>query len=150
MGSCALLMCIQLLSVEAMPKNKLDARAENCVELADMAYEADVDPLIVIAIAHTESRFNKTAVSSAGARGIMQVLPRYFCPKTGKCDYTKAGFKAWRAWSKGRGYEEALCRYNSGRSCKNSARAKVYSNSVMRKYLRLIEFSRSDHCITGC
>jgi soluble lytic murein transglycosylase-like protein len=35
----------------------------------------DVSPALVNAIAHAESRFNPRAVSSAGARGIMQLMP---------------------------------------------------------------------------
>lgn len=35
----------------------------------------EVSPALVNAIAHAESRFNPTAVSSAGARGIMQLMP---------------------------------------------------------------------------
>jgi len=35
----------------------------------------DVDPLLLHAIAHVESRHNAQAVSAAGARGVMQVMP---------------------------------------------------------------------------
>jgi soluble lytic murein transglycosylase-like protein len=34
-----------------------------------------LDPLLLHAIAHVESRHNATAVSAAGARGVMQVMP---------------------------------------------------------------------------
>ena len=145
--SCALLLCLTLLSAEKMSVEKTESRARNCIELAQLAVERKLDPLMIISIAHTESRFSKVAVSSAGAIGMMQVLPKYFCPKKGKCDYTAAGLKAWRAWSKGRSREEALCRYNSGKPCKKSPMASYYSRVVMKKHRKLKkEFSDFEYC----
>ena len=135
--SCALLLCLTLLSAENMSVEKTERRARNCIELAQLSATQNFDPLMVISIAHTESRFSKRAVSSAGAVGMMQVLPKYFCPKRGKCNYTQAGLRAWRAWSKGRSREEALCRYNSGKPCKKSPLARHYSRVVMRKHREL-------------
>ena len=43
--------------------------------LADAARANDLDPLLLHAIAHVESRHNAQAVSPAGARGVMQVMP---------------------------------------------------------------------------
>ena len=39
------------------------------------AFSHDIDPLLLHAIAHVESRHNPKAVSPAGAMGIMQVMP---------------------------------------------------------------------------
>jgi soluble lytic murein transglycosylase-like protein len=39
------------------------------------ARDHDIDPLLLHAIAHVESRHNPVAVSHAGARGVMQVMP---------------------------------------------------------------------------
>lgn len=39
------------------------------------ATRAGLDPQLVLALIHVESAFNKYAVSSAGARGYMQVMP---------------------------------------------------------------------------
>ncbi len=39
------------------------------------ARDNDLDPLLLHAIAHVESRHNAQAVSPAGARGVMQVMP---------------------------------------------------------------------------
>ncbi|WP_425256841.1 lytic transglycosylase domain-containing protein [Rubrivivax sp. RP6-9] len=41
----------------------------------DAARRHDIDPLLLHAIAHVESRHNPAAVSPAGARGVMQVMP---------------------------------------------------------------------------
>jgi hypothetical protein len=43
------------------------------ITAAAQAY--DIDPLLLHAIAHVESRHNTNAVSPAGARGVMQVMP---------------------------------------------------------------------------
>lgn len=43
--------------------------------LTAAAQAHDVDPLLMHAIAHVESRHNARAVSPAGARGVMQVMP---------------------------------------------------------------------------
>jgi soluble lytic murein transglycosylase-like protein len=43
--------------------------------LLEAARESQLDPLLLHAIAHIESRHNPRAVSKAGARGVMQVMP---------------------------------------------------------------------------
>jgi soluble lytic murein transglycosylase-like protein len=43
--------------------------------LTSTARAYDLDPLLLHAIAHVESRHNADAVSKAGARGVMQVMP---------------------------------------------------------------------------
>lgn len=44
-------------------------------EIYATAEDFNIDPLLLHAIAHVESRHNPDAVSSAGARGLMQVMP---------------------------------------------------------------------------
>ncbi|ABI55892.1 lytic transglycosylase domain-containing protein [Alkalilimnicola ehrlichii MLHE-1] len=39
------------------------------------ATRAGLDPQLVLAVIHVESNFNRFAVSTAGARGIMQIMP---------------------------------------------------------------------------
>lgn len=57
----------------------LNAAGERIVALApgvvDAARAHGLDPLLLHAIAHVESRHNPQAVSPAGARGLMQVMP---------------------------------------------------------------------------
>lgn len=43
--------------------------------MMEAARENQIDPLLLHAIAHVESRHNARAVSKAGARGVMQVMP---------------------------------------------------------------------------
>lgn len=43
--------------------------------MADVAQRHDIDPLLLHAVAHIESRHQAQAISPAGARGLMQVMP---------------------------------------------------------------------------
>ncbi len=43
--------------------------------MAEVALRHDIDPLLLHALAHVESRHRAQAVSPAGARGLMQVMP---------------------------------------------------------------------------
>lgn len=148
---CALALCTGIITTEPMKESTRVVKETACVELVQKASEVGHDEFIIIAIAHTESRFNKNAVSKAGAVGIMQILPKYFCPKKGPCNYTEAGFRAWEAWSRNRTMKESLCRYNSGRPCSESARARHYSYVVIKKYKALrAMFSDSADCVPGC
>lgn len=53
-----------------------DARAY--VDLAYLhGFAAQIDPLVILAMMRIESRFDKNAVSREGARGLMQVIPRW-------------------------------------------------------------------------
>ena len=44
-------------------------------QIEQAAKEADIDPRVVAAVAWTESGFRPSAVSGAGARGLMQLMP---------------------------------------------------------------------------
>lgn len=46
--------------------------------LVHAAYRAGFDPLFIVAVVEVESRWDIDAVSSSGARGLMQLLPRTF------------------------------------------------------------------------
>ena len=58
---------------------KLTAAQTRAMALAPqvrrVAQAYDIDPLLLHAIAHVESRHNPQAISHAGARGLMQVMP---------------------------------------------------------------------------
>ena len=128
--------CIVLLSFEPMPTHLLQKRMNTCTGLLNQARDHGVDPLIIGSIAYRESRFTTGRTSYAGAKGILQVIPKYWCPKRGKCNYTHAGFKAWRTYKKNRSIREALCRYGSGQACKFNAGGRRYAKLVLRTIKR--------------
>ena len=43
----------------------------------DAAREVGLDPLVLLAVISVESRFNPIAQSGAGAKGLMQIIPKY-------------------------------------------------------------------------
>lgn len=45
------------------------------------AKKFDIDPTVLYAVTHVESRFNKHAISDAGALGLMQVIPSWHLKK---------------------------------------------------------------------
>ncbi|HEX6829023.1 MAG TPA: transglycosylase SLT domain-containing protein [Burkholderiales bacterium] len=55
--------------------------ADAIQEMVEAAHRAGgsmrLDPLLIIAVIAVESRFNPIAESGAGAKGVMQVIPRY-------------------------------------------------------------------------
>jgi soluble lytic murein transglycosylase-like protein len=59
------------------------------VEVENSAREAELDPLLIVAMIAVESSFNPEAKSHAGALGLMQVIPRWHMDKIGpENDYT--------------------------------------------------------------
>jgi hypothetical protein len=63
----------------AAPKEPVGRDGQRVIQLVPAltaaARENGLDPLLLHAIAHVESRHNPSAVSHAGARGVMQVMP---------------------------------------------------------------------------
>ena len=90
--------------------------------------ESNIDPDIVFALIYVESGWKKTAVSSANACGLTQVIPKYTGKITKKynCDQLKiprnsirVGIKTLKFWIN---YHDGniargLCSYNAGYRC---------------------------------
>lgn len=112
------------------------AQKNICSDVVIASINHGQDTPLMLSIAWHESRFLPNQLSTAGAVGPMQVLPKYWCPK-GKaegCDLVSAGFKAWTTYfEREKGDERnALCRYNSGKKCKHSPGAARYARKVLR------------------
>jgi len=64
------------LNVPSTPPTRDQLRVMSLAPaLLEAARDNQVDPLLLHAIAHVESRHNPRAVSKAGARGVMQMMP---------------------------------------------------------------------------
>lgn len=134
-----LVTCFVLLSGYPSSDYKVHPKKFNtCIEVYAAAEENGLDPILLSSVAYVESGFSSTAVSSKGAVGPLQILPRYFCPKGKRagCDYVQAGIDAFKAWNKRYPkIKETLCHYNSGNRC--NPRSKSYARLVLRKSNRV-------------
>jgi hypothetical protein len=114
-----------------------------CERIADKAIDADVDPVLALAVGVEETRLRSTITSEKGARGALQVLPKYWCPKKQPCDYEKAGLQALKYYLDKHGSERtALTRYAGA-----GKRARQYAERVLRRYKVLVAFLTA---IDGC
>jgi len=104
----------------------------------------DVEPEVLVALIHEESRWTSSAVSRAGACGLTQVLPKYTKPRRTCSDLKKpriaikVGAKTLSYWVYEHGggdYLKGLCGYNGGNKCGTSS--KRYAKRVMRLARRL-------------
>jgi len=67
--------------------------AYDLVRLAhNVGQQAGLDPLLIIAVIAVESRFNPIAESIAGAKGLMQIIPKYHTDKFQEYGGEKAVF----------------------------------------------------------
>ncbi len=135
------LMCI--LATSPLPDSYLGDRLPACVKIASATVDAKMDIPLVLSIAWEESKFKMDAVSSAGALGPLQILPRYHCPggKADGCDLVENGLKAITKYmSKHKVMKEALCHYNGGNVCGKGS--KKYANRVIARMKSLSRRSK--------
>jgi len=128
----------QKIIKRVLPKMKI------CTQIYTEAEKQDVDPLLAISVGWHESRF-KNVTSGKGAKGPMGVIPKYHCPKKGKCNYVKAGVSALKKFL-GDDLCTSLAKYNRGLKgqCKKGRSEYGYAKKVIRTYNSLRE------CDYGC
>lgn len=125
------------------------SRMQVCSTIAKEASKEGVDPILAISIAATESGFLNNLTSSKGAKGPLGVIPKYHCPKKGKCDYIKAGIRAIQKVSDVRPDDlcSALAVYNRGLEegrCEEGRSEYYYAMVVMDTYDKIC--SATDLC----
>ncbi len=114
-------------------------RLGTCVEVIEAAEHWELDPVLLVATAWHESRFNNAAVSRSGAVGALQILPQWWCGSQ-KCDYIYNGGRAFKRWmhrarKKKRKLFWTLAYYNGGN--RPGARSFRYAERVLNTAKRL-------------
>lgn len=111
----------------------------------DAANKYNVDPRWLKAIAAGESSWDQNAVSKAGAKGLMQVMPGNFQPGENPFDprdNIMAGARVfkdgldWASRNAGGDFDEALRYYNGGVR-RGSAENRAYPGRIREKYAEM-------------
>ncbi len=111
-----------------------------CERVYAAAIDSPVDPLLALAVAAEETRFQPRQTSHKGAQGPLQVMPGYWCPKDEKgklkpkCDHIDAGLRALHHFVDTRpSVRRALEGYaGKGRD------ARAYAERVLLRYKSLV------------
>ena len=119
----------------------------------DAANKYNVDPRWLKAIAAGESSWDQNAVSKAGAKGLMQVMPGNFLPGENPFDpkdNIMAGARvfSWAMQSANGDLEEALRYYNGG-SRRGSAENRAYPGRIMEKYAEMYGAPKNNDATGG-
>ncbi|HFE8966817.1 lytic transglycosylase domain-containing protein [Klebsiella pneumoniae] len=118
----------------------------------DAANKYNVDPRWLKAIAAGESSWDQNAVSKAGAKGLMQVMPGNFQPGENPFDprdNIMAGARVfkdgldWASRNAGGDFDEALRYYNGGVR-RGSAENRAYPGRIREKYAAMYGTPKSN------
>lgn len=114
----------------------------------DAAKKYNVDPRWLKAITAGESSWDQNAVSKAGAKGLMQVMPGNFLPGENPFDpkdNIMAGARvfSWAMQSANGDLDEALRYYNGG-SRRGSAENRAYPGRIREKYAAMYGAPKSN------
>ena len=141
--SVANLLCASVLAI-GMPRAEVACR--HMETLVEAAVANNIEPEVLVALIHEESRWKPWVESKAGACGLTQVIPKYAKAKA-SCTKLKRpktsiriGAKVLSRWIYGYGdgdYMEGLCGYNGGYRCPTLSRSRAYARRVMRMAKRL-------------
>lgn len=131
MSSYVLALCLSVLEV-SNPAKPHDRAMAVCYEVGEAADRAGVPAELAVALAYTESRFNPKAASNRRARGPLQVIPVWHCPrgKAKGCDLVQAGIRALQRFEAKHGpsWADVLCHWSQGNRC----------YSVGRRFARIV------------
>ncbi len=126
------IVALCLLATADLPHDGVLDRFEACASVAQEAGKRDFDPVLFVALAYEESRLDPTARSRHGARGPLQVLPRWHCPGGHEdgCDFVRAAGVSASRW-RARFGDDWLCHYNAGMEC--GRRSRTFARRVERR-----------------
>jgi len=126
------LMCLHAMGWQ--PSRPYERALKTCMAVGLGASDGGLPAHVSIALAYTESRFNPEAKSERGARGPLQILPKYHCPSRSAdgCDLVAAGLSAMRRYrTKYGSWPLVLCHWNSGNEC--YTRSKRFARIVLSR-----------------
>jgi soluble lytic murein transglycosylase-like protein len=151
------IICAAVLSI-GMPN--ADFACKHMDTVVQVSEEYHIDPIILTALIHVESRWTPRAKSRAGACGLTQVIPKFsrkfgyvgcrMLKRKPKLAIRKGGqiLSYWiRTYGKG-DVLKGLCAYNAGYRCSGKSankRGLEYAKKVV-DYFRIIR----DETIPGC
>lgn len=133
------------------------APAEYDQYFLDAAKKYNVDPRWLKAIAAGESSWDQNAVSKAGAKGLMQVMPGNFQPGENPFDprdNIMAGARVfkdgldWSSRNAGGDFDEALRYYNGGVR-RGSAENRAYPGRIREKYAAMYGAPKNNDATGG-
>lgn len=135
------------ISYQKRISKSLPQRFRICKVVAQTAQAAKFDPIIAISVAYHETRFTNVE-SNKGAQGPLGVLPKYHCPKQGKCDLIRAGIRALIKFHKlnPKNQCNALAQYNGGlkMTCEEPSPSSFYAQRVLDTYYEIKHFNQKD------
>lgn len=148
-----LLLCTAVLRLtgEFSEMDEMDwDQYQVCIKVAAEAHAWGIEPSLAVAVAYEESRFHEDRVSTVGARGPMQVIPKWWCPNRSpeNCDFYFAGLKALDYYTYRYELTQALARYNGGRYRKSS-RSYYYARRIIRLQKLIAPFQKADEQLSG-
>jgi len=140
-------------TVPGVTLNRLCASGLDAVGTAfRAAEESGLDPLLVLAVISVESRFNPIAESGMGARGLMQIIPKYHLDKLAAHGGEEAvldpesniavGTQILREYVRRTGSLEAGLQYYNGAAWDEEAR---YTSRVLSERRRLALVAQAVH-----
>lgn len=114
--------------------------------------EYDVNPILVLAVMNTESNFNHSIISGAGAKGLMQLMPFNF-KEFGVDNSIEGNIRGGimhlkRDYDKTKNVIKTLVCYNAGYGrlkndgWKNIRETREYIPKVFEKYYTILNFSK--------
>ena len=130
-------LCLYIVTAWAVAP-PVDRAQAVCEEVGAAALVEGLSPVVVLALAFTESRFNPDARSPRDAVGPLQVIPWFHCPNRREkgCDLIGAGVRTIHKFRRRFG-SDWLCHWNSGNKCVR--RSRLFARIVVK---RIVELSR--------
>ena len=129
-------------SMRRRVSRQVPRRLEMCIQVVNAAHNRSVDPILALSVAYHESRL-RNIVSPKGARGPLQVIPKWWCKNPRKCDYVKAGVKALETYIdlNPNNLCKALAQYNRGfvGRCSKGRSEYYYAKRVLNTYEDMYE-----------